>query len=165
MEYFFFYKGNTFPSLEKLVDALKQGEVDGILVDLYTAHYRSDLFNASWIEISQILPFEFTSGVVISGNAAKLERHFREYVASKATVVTTILQKTNQQNDKVTQVHACYTLGKSNSGQTCFTSVFTVTPLVCSQLKRGRICPRRGWAQSSHPDEASIVSLSNILQV
>ena len=50
-------KGSTFPTLEKLVIALKYGEVDGILVDLYTAHYRNDLFNATWIVVSQIIPF------------------------------------------------------------------------------------------------------------
>ena len=96
-----FRKGSTFPSLERLVDGLRQGEVDGILVDLYTAHYRSDLFNVSWITVTRILPYEFTTGVVISGNAAKLERHFREYVGNKARVVTDILQKTNQENNKV----------------------------------------------------------------
>ena len=95
-------KGSTFPTLEKLVIALKYGEVDGILVDLYTAHYRNDLFNATWIVVSQIIPFEFTSGVVISGNAEKLEQHFRDYVGNKSTVVVTeILQKTNQDNNKV----------------------------------------------------------------
>ena len=95
-------KGSTFPTLEKLVIALKYGEVDGILVDLYTAHYRNDLFNVTWIVVSQIIPFEFTSGVVISGNAGKLEQHFRDYVGNKSTVVVTeILQKTNQDNNKV----------------------------------------------------------------
>ena len=97
----FFYKGNTFPSLERLVDALKQGDVDGILVDVYTAHYRSDLFNVTWMKVSQIIPFKFTCGVVISGNVTKLERHFRDYVGNKSTVVTEILQKTNQEKKKV----------------------------------------------------------------
>jgi len=99
---FFSCKGSTFPSLERLVNALKYGEVDGILVDLYTAHYRNDLFNVTWIVVSQIIPFEFTSGVVISGNAAKLEQHFRDYIGNKSTVVVTeVLQKTNQDNNKV----------------------------------------------------------------
>ena len=100
--YFFSCKGSTFPTLERLVLALKYGEVDGILVDLYTAHYRNDLFNVTWIVVSQIIPFEFTCGVVISGNAAKLEQHFRDYNGNKSTVVVTeILQKTNQDNTKV----------------------------------------------------------------
>ena len=99
---FFSCKGSTFPTLERLVLALKYGEVDGILVDLYTAHYRNDLFNVTWIVVSQIIPFEFTCGVVISGNAAKLEQHFRDYIGNKSTVVVTeILKKTNQDNTKV----------------------------------------------------------------
>ncbi|CAH3178695.1 unnamed protein product [Porites lobata] len=97
---------NPFPSLERLVDALKQDEVDGILVDVYTAHYRSDLFNVTWIKISQILAYKFTCGVIISGNAAKLERIFREYVGNKSTVVTDILQKTNQENEKVSHTQS-----------------------------------------------------------
>lgn len=71
------------------------------MVDVYTAHYRSDLFNVTWIKISQILAYKFTCGVIISGNAAKLEQIFREYVGNKSTVVTDILQKTNQENEKV----------------------------------------------------------------
>ena len=99
---YFSCKGSTFPTLERLVNALKYGEVDGILVDLYTAHYRNDLFNVTWIVVSQIIPFEFTSGVVISGNAGKLEQHFRDYIGNKSTVVVTeILQKTTQDNNKV----------------------------------------------------------------
>ena len=71
-------------------------------MDLYTAHYRNDLFNVTWLVVSQIIPFEFTSGVVISGNAAKLEQHFRDYIGNKSTaVVTDILQKTNQNNEEV----------------------------------------------------------------
>jgi len=92
---------SIFPTLERLVNALRYGEVDGILVDLYTAHYRNDLFNVTWIVVSQIIPFEFTSGVVVSGNAAKLKQHFRDYIGNKSTVVVTeILQKTNQDNNK-----------------------------------------------------------------
>ncbi|KAL9951840.1 hypothetical protein ACROYT_G044575 [Oculina patagonica] len=93
-------ESSTFPTLERLVNALKYGDVDGILVDLYTANYRSDLFNATWIVVSQIISFDFTSGVVISGNAAKLEQHFRDYVGNRSTVVTEILQKTNEGSNK-----------------------------------------------------------------
>lgn len=100
----------TFRTLEKLVNALEYGDVDGILVDLYTASYRSDLFNVTWIEISQIIHFEFTSGVVISRNAVKLEKQFRDYVATKGIVaVTEVLQKTTSEDknqDKVRNVHA-----------------------------------------------------------
>lgn len=104
-DYFFSSKGSTFPTLERLVNALKYGDVDGILVDLYTANYRSDLFNVTWMVISQIISADFTSGVVISGNAAKLEQHFRDYVGNKSTtVVTEILQKTNEENSKVRKV-------------------------------------------------------------
>ncbi|XP_068727599.1 protein sidekick homolog [Montipora capricornis] len=88
----------TYSSLEQLVDALGNNEVDGILVDLYTAHYRSDLFNASWMIVSKIIPYEFTTGVVITGNAAKLAQHFRDFIGNKSTVVTDILQKTTQEN-------------------------------------------------------------------
>ncbi|XP_078354628.1 uncharacterized protein LOC144639220 isoform X2 [Oculina patagonica] len=93
-------ESSTFPTLERLVNALKYGNVDGILVDLYTANYRGDLFNATWIVVSQIISFDFTSGVVISENAAKLEQHFRDYVGNRSTVVTEILQKTNEGSNK-----------------------------------------------------------------
>ena len=46
--------------------------------------------------------------MVISGSAAKLEQHFREYIGNKSTVVTEILQKTNQENDKVKPADVCH---------------------------------------------------------
>ena len=85
--------------MERLFDALRSNEVDGILVDLYTADYRSDLFNATWITVSRIIPYEFTIGVVITGNAEKLVQHFRDYIGNKTTVVTEILQKTTQETE------------------------------------------------------------------
>ncbi|XP_074610733.1 uncharacterized protein LOC141865384 isoform X3 [Acropora palmata] len=92
----------TYPTLERLFDALRSNEVDGILVDLYTADYRSDLFNATWITVSRIIPYEFTIGVVITGNAEKLVQHFRDYIGNKTTVVTEILQKTTQETEEQT---------------------------------------------------------------
>lgn len=94
-------ESKTFLTLEKLVDALEDEEVDGILVDLYTASYRSDLFNVTWIVINQIIPFEFTSGVVISRSAVRLKEHFRDYIETKGTVaVTEVLKKRTSEEEK-----------------------------------------------------------------
>ena len=111
------FKGSTYSSLEELVGALKYGEVDGILVDAYTAHYRDDLFNTSWIQVSQIIPYEFTSGAVISGTVVKLERHFRDLIAKKRTQVTKILQETNEDKEvrKTIETHP----GKSADLRLC----------------------------------------------
>ena len=106
---FSFLLGKTFLTLEKLVTALEYGEVDGILVDLYTASYRSDLFNVTWIVISQIIPFEFTSGAVISRNAGKLEKHFRDYIKTKGTVaVTEVLKKRTNEEKKENKVSVTF---------------------------------------------------------
>lgn len=106
---FSFLLGKTFLTLEKLVTALEYGEVDGILVDLYTASYRSDLFNVTWIVISQIIPFEFTSGAVISRNAGKLEKHFRDYIETKGTVaVTEVLKKRTNEEKKENKVSVTF---------------------------------------------------------
>ena len=51
--------------------------------------------------VSKIIPYEFTTGVVITGNAAKLAQHFRDFIGNKSTVVTDILQKTAQENKEV----------------------------------------------------------------
>lgn len=109
MRDFLFLLGKTFLTLEKLVTALEYGEVDGILVDLYTASYRSDLFNVTWIVISQIIPFEFTSGAVISRNAGKLEKHFRDYIKTKGTVaVTEVLKKRTNEEKKENKVSVTF---------------------------------------------------------
>ena len=128
---FSFLLGKTFLTLEKLVTALEYGEVDGILVDLYTASYRSDLFNVTWIVISQIIPFEFTSGAVISRNAGKLEKHFRDYIKTKGTVaVTEVLKKRTNEEKKENKVSVTF-LFKNQSKFFCGVSspYYVIGPL------------------------------------
>ena len=104
-------------------------------MDLYTADYRSDLFNATWITVSKIIPYEFTIGVVITGKAEKLVQHFRDYIGNETTVVTEILQRTTQETEvtyknsetivfkllSVERVSSCYrTCGAASvGGLTC----------------------------------------------
>ena len=94
--------GPLFPSTDALVAALKAGAVDGIVVDLYTAGFRSDLFSGSWFTVSKTIDYGFTCGVVLGATASRLEPLFREYAVARGDdSAVRVIQQTQKQQAKV----------------------------------------------------------------
>ena len=56
--------------------ALKEGEVDAILVDMYLPSKRKDVFNGTWFE-AFLIPKGFSYGAVLRGDAVKLEKDLK----------------------------------------------------------------------------------------
>ena len=74
-----------------MVEALQSGNVSSILVDVYVAGYRKDLFNGTWYAVSDVINYKSAYGVVVSGYAASLQKQFREYAAKiKLKSLTTV---------------------------------------------------------------------------
>ena len=94
--------GKTFANISAMVSSLMAHEVDGILLDLYTASSRTDLLNDSWAVVSKVVPHKFTYGIVLGGDAAKLYKRFNDYVRNKQTRVMNILQRHEDNCRKVT---------------------------------------------------------------
>lgn len=89
--------------MESLISALKRGNTEGIIVDMYLAGFRTDLFNGSWYKVSSILNRKFYYGVSINGNAASLAKRFKDYSLKTYEVELKLLQE-ERQKEKVSNV-------------------------------------------------------------
>ena len=88
----------NYSSVERLIRALKEGEVDYILVDMYLPVKRKDLFNGSWFEIAALYKAEISHGILLRGDALKLASALEEMIAYD-NVQTNFLKNSN--DDKV----------------------------------------------------------------
>lgn len=104
---FLFRKGTTYEDLENLAEALKIGRAEGIIVDMYMAGFRTDLFNGSWYKVSSILNEKFYYGVNIGGGAARLAKRFQEYSTTTYEVKIKLLQQ-EREKKLVSNVRALY---------------------------------------------------------
>ena len=102
------YIGSTLPDVEQLVDALKTGKVDSVLVDMYTPLKRKDLFNGSWFEVAKLLETEISHGVLLQGGAVKIADELLKSIVTK-NVQTEYLQTRNEkQRNEVSTNHPSY---------------------------------------------------------
>ncbi|PFX30155.1 Receptor-type tyrosine-protein phosphatase F [Stylophora pistillata] len=89
-----------YSSIERLTRALKDGEVDYILVDMYLPAKRKDLFNGSWFEIAALYKAEINHGILLRGDALKLASALEEMIAYDN--VQTNFLKNNDDDEGVT---------------------------------------------------------------
>ena len=75
--------GAEYETIEELVENLKEGTTDAILLDMYAPVIRTDLFNGSWFEVAQIVENEISHGLVLSGEAMALAKDFEEMIRDK----------------------------------------------------------------------------------
>ncbi|XP_048584343.1 phosphatidylinositol phosphatase PTPRQ-like [Nematostella vectensis] len=88
----------SYPNITSLINAFQALNVTSIVVDPYTVQSRPDLFNDTWYKISNIISEEISYGVILGGNAVKLERHISEYVSSNVMAVSMDYQVDNSTN-------------------------------------------------------------------
>ena len=99
------FTGKIYTNITDMVNSLRAHEVDGILLDLYTAASRTDLINDTWMVVSKIILHKFTYGVVLGGDAAKLHKSFQDYVKNRQARIIRILQKSEEEHRKVCLPH------------------------------------------------------------
>ena len=80
--------------MEHLVEALKDGTVESILVDMYTPVKRKDLFNGSWFQVAMLLEAEISHGVLLQGSAVGLADELERTIIAQ-DVQTSYLQEEN----------------------------------------------------------------------
>lgn len=86
----------TYPTVEKLAQSLKDGEVDYVLADMYLPVKRKDLFNGSWFEIAALIETEMYHGVILQGEALGLASALEEMMAND-NVQTKFLEDNDEQ--------------------------------------------------------------------
>lgn len=94
-------QGKTFPDVKHLVEALKDGVVDSILVDMYIPVKRKDLFNGSWFEIAKLLKVEISQGVLLQGKAVGLAEELEKIIIAKDVQTGYLQGGSNDQEHEV----------------------------------------------------------------
>lgn len=99
--------GKTFPDVKHLVEALKDGRVESILVDMYTPVKRKDLFNGSWFEVVKLLEAEISHGVLLQGSAIGLAEELEKMIIAN-DVQTGYLQEGNDDQGNTVMFYMKY---------------------------------------------------------
>ena len=71
-----------------MYDALQTREVDGALVDALVAGSRGDLFNSSDLRIFKTLQHSSVYGVVLAGDAKKLQKCFSDFLKENSAEIS-----------------------------------------------------------------------------
>ena len=70
----------SYENLGEVYNALVSRQVKGVLVDTFSVGARKDLFDDEKIRISKILDYSYAFGVVLAGEATKLQPCLKRYV-------------------------------------------------------------------------------------
>ena len=93
---FFFYskfQDKHYNNIDEVAQALIKKEVDGILVDTYSAGLRGDLFNRPELLVSKIIDYKSAYGVVFSSSTNRLRKCFRRYMVSHKAEIFEMVKK------------------------------------------------------------------------
>ena len=87
------FQDKEYHSLEEITQALLSREVEGILVDTYSAGLRGDLFNRPELEVNRILDYKTAYGIVLSPSSTVLRKCFSRYVTSNKAELFAMIEK------------------------------------------------------------------------
>ena len=97
--FFVLSTGAEYDTIKELVENLKEGTTDAILLDMYATVTRRDLFNGSWFEVVQIVENEISHGLILSGEAVALAKDFEEMIRVK-NVQTNFLTHSDEDEEE-----------------------------------------------------------------
>ena len=100
--------GATYPSLSDVMEALKVGKVNATLVDMYVPLKRKDLFNGTWFEIAALLDAKITHGILLKGEAMKLEREIKNLIVKNDVQTNYLKPKENKEEEVRLDVYSNY---------------------------------------------------------
>jgi len=87
--------------VEHLVQALKDGTVESILVDMYTPVKRKDLFNGSWFEVAMLLEAEISHGVLLQGSAVGLAAELERLIIAQDVQISYLEEENDNHEEEV----------------------------------------------------------------
>lgn len=87
--------GRSYGNLNEIYKDLKNGRVHAALLDSYSASSEGPLFSKDWIRVIEIISvrFESANGVVLTGDAMKLARCFRDFVQSERSGIHKVIER------------------------------------------------------------------------
>jgi len=87
-----FSTGKEYTNLKEVFDALTNREVKGMLIDAFTVGSQKHLFNRRDLRISKLLDYKAAYGVVLGGEAKKLQKCLQRYVAEQRSEISKIVE-------------------------------------------------------------------------
>ena len=87
------FTGKEYTNLEEVYDALTNREVKGMLMDAFTVGSKKDLFNRRDLRISKLLDYKAAYGVVLGGEAKKLQKCLQRYVGEQRSEISKIVER------------------------------------------------------------------------
>lgn len=91
-----FFTGKQYTNLQEVYEALTNREVKGMLIDAFTVGSKKHLFNRRDLRISKLLDYSSAYGVVLGGEAKKLQKCFQKYVSEQRSEISKIVEKNVQ---------------------------------------------------------------------
>lgn len=91
--YFSILTGKEYTNLQEVYDALTNREVKGMLIDAFTVGSKKDLFNRRDLRISKLLDYKAAYGVVLGGEAKKLQKCLQKYVSEQRSEISKIVER------------------------------------------------------------------------
>ena len=85
--------GKEYTNLQEVYNALINREVKGMLVDAFTVGSKKHLFNRRDLRISKLLDYKAAYGVVLGGEAKKLQKCLQKYVSEQRSEISKIVEK------------------------------------------------------------------------
>lgn len=91
--FLFHFEGKEYKGVDDITEALLNREVQGILVDTYSAGLRSDLFNRPGLQVNEILDYKTAYGVVLSPKVTQLGKCFERYLTSHRAEIFEMIKR------------------------------------------------------------------------
>ncbi|XP_015753438.1 PREDICTED: phosphatidylinositol phosphatase PTPRQ-like [Acropora digitifera] len=87
--------GRSYGNIYDIYEDLQKDRVHAALVDSYSTASESRLFSKDWLRLIEIIPvrYESANGLVLTGDAMKLARCFRDYVQAETNDIHRIIQR------------------------------------------------------------------------
>ncbi|XP_067028196.1 uncharacterized protein [Acropora muricata] len=73
--------GSNFPDTSSMLEALRNGTVSAVLLDMYVPVARKDLFNETLYEVNDLLEAEIQHGVLLRGDSVKLASTMKKSIS------------------------------------------------------------------------------------
>lgn len=86
------FTGKVYNNLKEVYDALTNREVKGMLIDAFTVGSKKHLFNRRDLRISKLLDYKAAYGVVLGGEAKKLQKCLQRYVGEQRSEISKIVE-------------------------------------------------------------------------
>ena len=87
-----FFIEQAYTSIQQLADSLKSGEVEAVLIDVYSAATNEHIFKHPTIRVQDIIKYDKPYGLILSGDLVNVHEEIRDFIASNQALILQIVE-------------------------------------------------------------------------